>query len=81
MNRQYLQAKQVYKQILRERLIMGYFDHPNVCKLYSTYKTSLSLCMLIEPCMGGELYTYMRNVDILSPEGCRFYGACVISAL
>ena len=62
MNRQYLQAKQVYKQILRERLIMGYFDHPNVCKLYSTYKTSLSLCMLIEPCMGGELYTYMRNV-------------------
>jgi len=23
----------------------------------------------------------MRNVDVLDPEGCRFYGACVISAL
>jgi len=81
MERSFLQAKQVYKQVLNERSVMGCLDHPNICKLYATYKTKLSIMMMLEPCMGGELYSYMRNKDILEPNACRFYAACVISAL
>ena len=51
----------MHKQIIRERNLMACLDHPNICKLHATYKTADSLMLLLEPCMGGELYSYMRE--------------------
>ena len=45
---------------------MGRLDHPTVCKMFGTFKTAESLYMVLEPLIGGELYSYMRDqVDAL----------------
>lgn len=71
----------VRKQIMNERFVMGDVDHPFIAKLHATFKTSLSLFMVLEPCLGGELFSYMQRLDILPEKDARFYGCCVASAL
>ena len=36
--------------------------------------------MLLEPCLGGELYSHMRKVRRLQEPAACFYAACVVSA-
>jgi len=81
MNRFQIESKRATFQTTRERAIMGRLDHPTVCKMYGTFKTAESLYMVLEPLIGGELYSYMRDQDKLSEAETRFYGACVVSAL
>ena len=49
--------------------------------MYSTFKTKHSLYMVLEPCLGGELYSHMRNLHKLDEPSSMFYAACVVSAL
>ena len=69
------------KQILRERSALGYSHHPNIAMLYGTFSSHHSLYMLCEPCTGGELYAYMREVNTLEEKPAAFYAACVIAAV
>ena len=81
MNRNHIVASKMQKQIVRERLTLGLLDHPNIAKLYATFTSAESLFMLLEPCMGGELYCYMREVHALEELPTSFYIACVVAAL
>lgn len=63
------------------RYLMSYLDHPCIAKLYGTYKSKDSLMMLLEPCMGGELYSYMRDMDELPLAATLFYAGCITSAV
>ena len=67
--------------ILREKLIMASCDSPFIVKLYRTYRDSRYLYMLMEPCLGGELWTILRNRTRFQDAEARFYTACVIKAL
>ena len=66
---------------MSERFVMGDVDHPFIAKLYSTFKTAYSLFMVLEPCLGGELFSYMQRLDVLPEREARFYAASVASAL
>jgi cGMP-dependent protein kinase len=78
---QHLSSPNMQNQIMRERLCMGLLHHPTIAKLYTTFKSDRSLFMLLEPCLGGELYCYMRDVNTLEEWPAAFYTACVVAAL
>ena len=80
MNRAHLESEKVMGQLMHERFILGDFHHPCIAKLAATFKTRISLYMLLEPCMGGELFSRMRTLRRLDEDAARFYSACVVSA-
>lgn len=49
-------------------------------RLYKTFKDRKYLYMLLECCLGGELWTLLRNRGIFEEPEVRFYSACVIEA-
>jgi cGMP-dependent protein kinase len=60
---------------------MASCDSPFIVKLYRTFRDSRYLYMLMEPCLGGELWTILRNRTRFQDTEARFYTACVIKAL
>ena len=80
MNRAHLESERVMKQVMNERFVLGDFSHPCIAKLMATFKSKISLYMLLEPCMGGELFTRMRLLRRLDEPAACFYSACVVSA-
>ena len=80
MNRGHLEAEKVVHQVMNERFVLGDFYHPCIAKLHATFKSQRSLMMLLEPCMGGELFTRMRILRRLDEPAACFYSACVVSA-
>lgn len=77
------EVKDVKQQqhILNEKKIMTSCSSPFIVQLYSTFHDSRYLYMLMEPCLGGELWTMLRNQKRFSDGTARFYVSCVILAL
>jgi cGMP-dependent protein kinase len=48
--------------------------------MYKTFKDRKYLYMLMECCLGGELWTLLRNRGSFEEHEVRFYSACVIEA-
>ena len=66
---------------MHERFVHGELHHPCIAKLAATFKSRHSLYMLLEPCMGGELFTRLAKQRSLTEDDARFYAACIVSAL
>ena len=49
-------------------------------RLYKTFKDRKYLYMLLECCLGGEVWTLLRNRGCFEEPEVRFYSACVIEA-
>lgn len=64
--------------ILNEKRILMGLDHPFITKLYSTYQDRDSVYFLIEPCLGGELFTILRNMNSFDERTSRYYAATVV---
>ena len=62
-------------------MIMQDCDSPFIVKLYKTYHDAKFLYMLMEPCLGGELWTLLRRSKRFCDDTAKFYVACVILAL
>ena len=71
-------------QVLREKEIMAQVEHPFILQLVSTMKDDQKLYMLLEICLGGELFTYLhcsgRPTEYVEDHHARFYAACVLDA-
>merc|ERR1719391_973358 len=68
------------QHIINEKNIMSDCSNPFIVQLYRTFKDNRYLYMLMEPCLGGELWTILRNQKKFDDESSRFYTACVIKA-
>jgi CRP-like cAMP-binding protein len=65
--------------ILNERATMLELDHPFIVKLYRTLKDRDFLYFLLEPSLGGELFTVLRNAEHFDNNTARFYAAIVVT--
>ncbi|CAK6976156.1 cGMP-dependent protein kinase 1-like isoform X1 [Scomber scombrus] len=67
--------------ILSERRIMMEAHSPFIIRLFRTFRDSKYLYMLLEACLGGELWTVLRDRGSFDDGITRFYAGCVVEAL
>ncbi|XP_071321803.1 cGMP-dependent protein kinase 1-like [Trachinotus anak] len=67
--------------ILSERRIMMEAHSPFIIRLYRTFRDPKYLYMLLEACLGGELWTLLRDRGSFDDGTTRFYTGCVVEAL
>ncbi|CBY06693.1 unnamed protein product [Oikopleura dioica] len=81
MRKEHIVETSQEKHIFNERDILFTIDTKWVVKLYRTFRDRSFIYMLIEPCLGGELWTVLRNKGSFPEKWARFYTACCVEGL
>ncbi|CDS37285.1 cGMP dependent protein kinase 1 [Echinococcus multilocularis] len=68
------------KHIFSERNLMFEIKSSFVCRLYATYRDTKYVYMLLEACLGGEIWTILRNRGNFDDNITRFIVASVLEA-
>jgi len=66
--------------VMSEKKVMQNMEHPFLIQLFNTYKDKDRLYFLLELCLGGELFTVLREKTLFDEDTARFYAASVILA-
>ncbi|CAI4227860.1 unnamed protein product [Auanema sp. JU1783] len=69
------------EHIFAERNIMMETNSDWIVKLYKTFRDTKFVYMLLEVCLGGELWTTLRDRGHFDDYTARFYVACVLEGL
>ena len=68
------------QHIMSERRILGDVDCDFIVKLFKTFKDRKYLYMLMEACLGGDLWGMLKELRHFDDSTSRFYVACVVEA-
>jgi len=66
--------------IMSEKKVMISLKHPFCIRLHQTYKDKNRLYFLLEPSLGGELFSVLRARTLFDEETARFYAGSVVLA-
>lgn len=72
---------QQQQHALSERAIMMSCRHPFICRMYKTFRDDKYVFMLMEACLGGEVWSLLRDKGQFDDTTTRFITACVTEAL
>ena len=69
--------------VMAEVMLLREIQHPLIVTLHGSHKTANSLCLIFEPILGGDMFSYLTSLSSgLIPEvDARFYAACIVAAL
>ncbi|VDP66329.1 unnamed protein product [Echinostoma caproni] len=81
MKKHHIVQTRQQEHVLNERNIMYEIESDFIVRLWKTYKDNKYVYMLLEPCLGGELWTLLRDQYFFTENTTQFYVACVIEAL
>ncbi|XP_020800882.1 cGMP-dependent protein kinase, isozyme 1 [Drosophila serrata] len=68
------------EHIYSERHIMLSSKSPFICRLYRTFRDEKYVYMLLEACMGGEIWTMLRDRGSFEDNAAQFIIGCVLQA-
>ncbi|GJQ76836.1 hypothetical protein Trydic_g15043 [Trypoxylus dichotomus] len=80
LKKQHIVDTQQQEHIFSEKHIMMSCKSPFICRLYRTYRDTKYVYMLLEACLGGEVWTILRDRGSFDDHTTRFITACVVEA-
>lgn len=80
VNKQQIVDTHQQEHILSEKRVMMRMNHPFLIRLYQTFKDKNTLYFVLEPVMGGELFSLLRRRRLFKETTAQFYAGAVISA-
>eukprot|EP00477_Mikrocytos_mackini_P000793 GAHX01000849.1.p1 GENE.GAHX01000849.1~~GAHX01000849.1.p1 ORF type:complete len:812 (+),score=185.82 GAHX01000849.1:27-2462(+) len=67
--------------VINEKTIMSYCNSDFIIRLFKSFRSEDQVFMLMEACLGGELFSRLRIVSSFNESHARFYLANVIEAI
>ena len=80
LSKKHVVATQQQEHIFNEKDILLSLDSNFIIKLFRTFKDKKYVYLLMEVCLGGEIWTILRDRDTFDENTARFYTACVVEA-
>jgi len=81
LKKHYIVETQQQEHVHSEKEIMLRCNHQFIVRLYKTFRDSKYVYLLMDACLGGEVWSILRDRGQFDTEACRFYTACVTEAL
>ncbi|XP_059097013.1 cGMP-dependent protein kinase, isozyme 1-like isoform X2 [Tigriopus californicus] len=81
LKKKHIVETQQQEHVFSEKRIMMNCNHQFIAKLFRTFRDRKYVYFLMEACLGGELWTILRDRGWFDDSTTRFYLACVISAV
>ncbi|XP_065191380.1 LOW QUALITY PROTEIN: cGMP-dependent protein kinase 1-like [Sycon ciliatum] len=81
LSKKHIVQRKQQAHVFGERDIQKTVRHPFITRLYATFRDPCYLYMLLEPCLGGEMWCVLRQCGRLTEKESRFIVGCAVEAM